>query len=290
MNLKEALGYARKVFVANNIEDSSLEAEILLRHVLNLSRAQFYLQLGRGLTTQQKQTFRELVQRRLTGEPTAYITGHREFFGYDFYVDRRVLIPRPESELLVEKAFNIADSRIIDTIADIGTGSGAIAVILAVRLPKAKVYATDISADALEVARLNAEKHGVLNRITFRHGDMLEPLPEPVDLIIANLPYVRKAEIPQTGPLSYEPRSALDGGDAGLDKITALCHQASGKLRPDGNLLLEIGQGQAEAVVSLLRRLFPSAQIEVTRDPGGIERVVSVRTVDNNQNTISKSV
>ena len=276
MTLKQALSQARGLLAASDIEDAALESELLLRHALKISRVQLYLDLSRELSPKQEETFWCLVKRRLNGEPTAYITGHREFYGFDFYVAPDVLVPRPESELLVEKALYLAHHRNISTIAEIGTGSGAIAISLALNLPQAKIYATDISAPALEVALFNCQKHGVANRICLLQGDMLDPLPEPVDLIVANLPYVREAELPPTGLASFEPMLALNGGPEGLEKIRQLCQQAGSKLRPQGCLLLEIGQGQGKTVTSSLCSLFPSARIEVAPDLSGIERVVGL--------------
>lgn len=276
MTWKEALVRASEILKQNRIEDATLESELLLRHTLKIDRVRLYVESERELTSEQETTFWQLVDRRLKGEPTAYITGHREFYGLDFDVSPAVLIPRPETELLVEKALALAKSRAVSTIADIGTGCGAIAISLAKHIPDVRIYATDISTEALRVARNNAEKHGVTGRITFLQGNLLEPLPEPVDLIIANLPYVRRSDITQKGPLSFEPRAALDGGEAGLDTIRELCRQVSGKLRPNGCLLLEIGQGQVKAVSDLLKSRFPAATIEVAPDLAGIERVVGL--------------
>ncbi len=274
MTLKQALNRAREILAASDVEEASLESELLLRHTLKISRVQLYQDLAHELNAEQEETFRKLVERRLTGEPTVYITGHREFYGLDFYVDPNVLIPRPESELLVEKALALARSRSISAIAEIGTGSGAVAISLALNLPQTKIYATDISAPALKIARFNCQKHGALDRIHFLQGDMLDPLPEPVDIIIGNLPYVKEQELP---PLtSFEPRLALNGGADGLERIRRLCRQAIGKLRPDGCLLIEIGQGQGKAVTAFLRGLFPTAEIGVSPDLSGIERVVSL--------------
>jgi len=273
VSLKQALSRARGILAEKNIEDAPLEGELLLRHVLGISRPQLYLDLDCKLSLEQEEAFRQLVKRRLSGEPAAYITGHREFYGLDFYVDPRVLIPRPESELLVEKTLSLAQEHPLSTIAEVGTGSGAIAISLALNLPEAKIYATDISAPALEVARRNCQKHGVIDRVYLLHGDMLESVPEPVDLIIANLPYVRESEL---AGMRFEPRLALDGGRDGIVKIRQLCRQLGGKLRPGGFLLLEMGQGQGEAVTTLLNTLFPSGEIEVMPDLSGIERVVSL--------------
>jgi len=276
VTLRQALTRAREILEASNVEDASLESEILLRHALKISQVQLYQDLNRELGTEQEETFWELVKRRLSGEPAAYITGHREFYGFDFYLDPNVLIPRPESELLVEKALQLAQHHPLATIAEIGTGCGAIAISLALNLPRAKIYATDISAPALKVARANCQKHGVISRVRLRLGNMLDPLPQPVDLILANLPYVKESELLAQFPVSSEPRLALNGGPDGLERIRQLCHQLNGKLRPRGSLLLEIGQGQEKAVTTFLSNLFPSAEIEVTPDLSGIDRVVSL--------------
>ena len=273
MTIKESMSRARQLLADNHIEDASLEGELLLRQALRLNRVQLYLALEDELDRQQEEDFRKLLERRLSGEPTAYIAGHREFYGFDFLVNPGVLIPRPESELLVEKTIALAQKHEAPVIADIGTGCGAIAISLALSLPRAKLYATDISPEALEVARLNSRRHGVADRILLLQGDMLEPLPEPVDLIAANLPYVKEPEMAADSP---EPALALDGGVNGLKKIWRLCHQAKGKLHPGGGLLMEVGQGQKAAVTALLARLYPPARIEVIPDLSGIDRMVSL--------------
>ena len=276
MTLQQALSHARKVLANHNIEDAPLEGELLLRHTLEINRVQLYLDINCELNPQQETTFWHLVERRLNGEPSAYITGHREFFGLDFYVNNHVLIPRPETELLVEKALNLAQSRHISTLAEVGTGCGAIAVSLALNLPPSTIYAIDISPTALKVAATNCQKHRVTDSIYLLHGDMLDPLPKPVDLIIANLPYIKNTDLHRVDSADYEPLLALDGGGDGLEKIRRLCHQLSSKLRPGGCLLLEIGQGQQKAVTTLLKSLFPLAKIEVTPDWSGIDRMVSL--------------
>lgn len=276
MNLKQALAYARVVLQDNYIEDPSLEGEILLRHVLGLTRARLFSQLEEELSAGQEKDLKQVLGRRLNGEPTAYITGHREFYGLDFIINRNVLIPRPESELLVEKAIALAGTRQIRRIEDVGTGSGAIAVSLAVNLPEVIVYATDISAAALEIARENCRKHRVEDRVLLLHGNMLEPLPGAVNLIVANLPYVRASDVPAQGAFSYEPPLALNGGKDGLESIRLFCRQAGKYLDKHGCILLEIGQGQAYNVGALLEEELPSAVIEIGRDLAGIERVVSL--------------
>jgi len=279
VTLKQALSRARGILAAGNIEDARLESELLIRHTLIISQVQLYLDLDRKLSPNQEQTFWQLIRRRLGGEPTAYITKHREFYGLDFYVSPDVLIPRPESELLVEMTLDLIQNRPVPTIAEIGTGCGAVAISLALKLPRAKIYATDISALALKVALFNCQRHGVVDRICLLHGDMLDPLPEPVDLVVANLPYVSELELPESA--NFEPLLALDGGSDGLEKIYQLCQQITDMLRPDGYLLLEIGQGQGKGVTTYLRSLFPKARIEVAPDLSGIDRVVSLRLTHN---------
>jgi len=161
-------------------------------------------------------------------------------------------------------------------VAEVGTGCGAIAISLALSLPQAKIYATDISAAALKVALSNCQRHGVVDSVCLLAGDMLAPLPEPVDLVVANFPYVRESELSRINTVGFEPRLALDGGSDGLEKIRQLCLQISDKLRPGGYLLLEIGKGQGKAVTIFLRTLFPSANIELAPDLSGIDRVVSL--------------
>ena len=277
MTAKQALSRAREMLAANNIEDPALESELLLRHVLKKSRVWLYLALKHELTPKDEQSFWHLIERRLKHEPTAYITGHREFYGLDFYVDPNVLIPRPESELLVEKALELAQKHVLSTIAEVGTGCGAIAISLALNLPQAKIYATDISAPALKVALANCQKHGVAGRICLLAGDMLDPLPEPADLIMANLPYVRESDLSRISTSNFEPPLALNGGPDGLAKIRQLSTQISDKLLPGGWLLLEIGQGQSSRVTAWLHSRFPSAEIEVIPDLSGIDRVLSLK-------------
>ena len=276
MTIKQALSRARETLVANNIEDSTLESELLLRHALKMNRVQLYLRLDCELSHEEDKKFWHLIKRRLNREPPAYIIGHREFYGLDFYVDSNVLIPRPESELLVEKTLELAQNQAVSTIAEVGTGCGAIAISLALNLPQVKIYATDISASALKVALFNCQKHEVADRICLLKGDMLDPLPEPVDLIVANLPYVSESELPQVNTLHFEPSLALNGGPDGLEKIRKLCTHVGDKLHLGGCLLLEIGKGQAKTVTTFLHSLLPSAKIELAPDLSGIERVVSL--------------
>jgi release factor glutamine methyltransferase len=256
-----------------------LEAEVLLGHVLGLTRAQIHAHLGRRLDAAELESYYELVERRRQHEPVAYIIGHKEFYGLDFCVDRRVLIPRPETELLVEKGLEIGQVASHPlTIADVGTGCGAMAISLAVNLPQAIIYALDVSFEALEVTALNCGRYRVEKHVHLLQGDLLSPLPEPVDLIVANLPYVSGAEweqLPRT-ITAYEPRSALDGGPDGLNAIRRLLAQVQSYLKPQATILLEIGAAQGAAVTNLAGRHFPAAIVEVAQDYAGLDRMVVV--------------
>ena len=276
MIVREALAGGRMILEEYEIEDAALEAEVLLREVLQKTRVDLFLELDSELSQEEYAAFRRLIRRRCVDEPTAYILGRREFYGRDFLVDNRVLVPRPETELLVEKAIEFAHEYDAPLLADVGTGCGVVAVTLALELPESTVYAADISGDALRVARKNCRKHNVSIRVHLLKGNLLEVLPQPVDIMTANLPYVCSSDLPRTGPSSAEPRLALDGGVDGLERIRQLCRQAGVKLRPTGHLLLEIGQGQVEAVTMLLRSLFPGARLNVLPDLSGIDRVVAL--------------
>lgn len=296
MIIKEALHQASKTLAAHPIEDAPLEAELLLMHILGIDRAKLYTRLGEELPADDAEALAQLVDRRLSHEPTAYIVGHREFFGHDFYVTPGVLIPRPESELLVEEALFelwersgrgkplgellLTDDKppTCEKIADVGTGSGAIAISLALILPMAKIYATDISAPALEIARVNCQRHGVQDRVYLLEGDLLEPLPGPVDIIVANLPYIGDEDWSELSAeiRMYEPTVALAGGRDGLDKMRQLLSTVNEKLRTGGLILLEIGPGQGQAAATLAQDLFPGARIGLARDLGGRERVLKV--------------
>lgn len=308
MTVKEARYQAAMTLATHAIGDAPLEAELLLMHVLGIDRTHLYMRLEDELLPGEEQALHHLLNRRLTREPLAYITGHREFFGYDFLVASGVLIPRQESELLVEEAIDFVKRHFLGfaeysrasnetsisrestdgnpstplqpernpVIAEIGTGSGAIAISLALRLPQAKVYATDISPPALEIAAINCKLHNV--RIHLLEGDLLDPLPQPADIIIANLPYVRDEEWRGLSPeiKKYEPAVALAGGRDGLDFIRQLLVNVPEKLRPGGIVLLEIGLAQAPELVLWTKDLFPEARIELARDLGGIVRVFKV--------------
>ena len=283
MNLAQALQQSAYVLSVNGIEDCHIEARILLGHAINLSPVQIYTRPEQTLSREEENKLQKLVGRRLQHEPTAYILKHREFYGIDFYVDSRVLIPRPETEVLVDAALEFARSRSSHItrpllVADIGTGCGAIAISLALNLPGSKVYATDISPSALDVARLNCEHHKVAEQVTLLPGNLLQPLPEPVDLIVANLPYIKNSELPNLSPeiAKFEPRMAIDGGDNGLDCIQQLLEQVKERINFGGCLLLEIGHNQEKDISRLIHSCFNRVNCEYIEDLNGIKRVVKI--------------
>jgi release factor glutamine methyltransferase len=262
-----------------------LDAAVLLGHVVGATRALLLAYPERPLPPDQADTYRTLIARRLAGEPVAYLAGHKEFFGLDFLTDARALIPRPETELLVEAAIVSVRARLargeVPVAADIGTGSGAIAVALAAHEPRlARVYATDLSPAALALAAANASRLGVADRVILLEGDLLAPLPEPVDLLLANLPYVapRDAAVLMPDVQRYEPSLALYGGDDGLGHLRRLFAAAPAALRPGATLVLEFGYDQRTPVEALARARFPHAAIRVLADYTGWDRTIVVDT------------
>lgn len=238
-----------------------------------------YAHLPEDLTAEQEILFSDSLRRRLERCPTPYITGVREFYGIEFYVAPGVLIPRPETELLVEESLRQlnarAESRRIPNFVDVGTGSGAIAISVAKNCAQARCFATDISVSALQIASLNAKRSRLAGRIEFLQGDLLDPVPVQPDVVAANLPYIATADWAALPPeiREHEPREALDGGADGLGQIHRLIESASARLPENGALLLEVGDGQAGDVLRTLAGAFSGWKRYVLRDLAGIERV-----------------
>ncbi len=277
MTIAEAIEEGTALLRASGSPSARLDAELLLAHALGVRRVDLYIRAERALTDGEEASYRVLLDRRARQEPVSYLLGRKEFFGLTLLVDRRVLAPRPETEVLVEKALEWAKGREGEVlrVADIGTGSGAIAIALALRLPRAHVYAVDISAEALEVARKNVARHEAGKRIELLLGDLCAPLPEPVDLLAANLPYTIWETLP-VGITAYEPRLALDGGPEGLDVYRRLLPRLPGCLRPGGAAFLEIGDGQEEGVLALVKEHLDEVEVQVWPDYSGLPRVVQV--------------
>ena len=277
---------------------------MLLAHVLGRDRAWLISHSKDDLTELERGSFAKLIRRRVQREPVAYLVGHKAFYGLDFGVTSATLIPRPETELLVETAIQLASAALTPlasleyssatgnlkspvsqkskySIVDVGTGSGCIAVTLAKMLPQAKTTAIDLSTQALAVAQQNAERIGVAHQIEFVQGDLLASLNEPVDMIVSNPPYVNPTDLeaPFTTPevYHYEPRLALDGGEAGLAVIEKLLGQAVDILKADGMLLVEIGATQGNVVKNLAQAKFPIATIDIKPDLAGLDRLLVVK-------------
>jgi len=265
------LRWTADFFRQHGIESHRLDAEVLLAHVLACKRVELYMAFDQPVAAVDRERFRELVRRRAKDRvPVAYLTGTREFWSQALRVTPDVLIPRPETETLVRVCAPLAPRR----VADVGTGSGCIAIALARVLPEAEVLALDVSPGALAIARENIEASGLAARISARRADLLEGESGPFDLIASNPPYVRRAELPKLLPeVQHEPRLALDGGEDGLDVIRRLIAQAPARLAPGGHLALEVGAGHAAEAADLARAAGADA-VSTHADLSGVERVV----------------
>ena len=272
-----ALLTARRRLARAGIRTAALDAEVLLAHVLSSTREGLLAHPERRLTSAQARRFSGLVSKRASRMPVAYLTGDKEFYGLGLRVTPRVLIPRPETELLVELAIDFLkahpDAR---RVIDLGTGSGAIAVAIGRRVPSVRLEASDINLSALRVAAANVRAHRLVSRVRLTKRDLLEGA-SPADLIIANLPYLSAVQRRRWQPeLSYEPAQALDGGRDGLDVIRRALLQARGVLKPAGALLLELDPSQAGRVERLARAHWPAAKITIHVDLSGRARALRV--------------
>lgn len=280
--IQQRVAAARQRFRDAGIGPAEAEhsARRLAEHVLGWDAARYFTSSNEAEPGTFAERYDALVVRRAAREPAAYITGRQEFWDLSFEVSPSVLIPRPETELIVETAIDHfgSDRQRPLAIADAGTGCGCLAVALAREFARASVVATDISAAALAVARRNAGRHGVADRIRFVHADMLDTLGD-FDLIVANPPYVRQGDRPALQPevRDYEPDVALFGGDSGFDLVVSIVEQAAVRLRPGGLLLFEFGYGQDDAVEELLARTPGITMVELRRDLQGIARTAVAR-------------
>lgn len=280
--LRAVIQQTHRTLDACHIPDARLEAEVMLMNVLRMQRHDLFAQQELELSPPQEQALAQIMERRLRREPLAYILQYKEFYGVNLLVNPNVLIPRPETEGLVEHALFMALMGMETpdlVIADIGTGTGAIAVNLALHLPAARIYALDNADNVLDVAAYNIRAHNVADRITLAKGDLLDPLPEPVDLILANLPYLPTDRIPTLAPeIRWEPAAALDGGPDGLDLIRRLLHQAQSpdKLKPHGIILLELDPEQIPPIRELAAQLFPNAQTSIEQDLTRRDRILII--------------
>jgi release factor glutamine methyltransferase len=258
-----------------------LDAQMILAHILQVERSWLFAHHEHALSAAETDAFTSLINRRMQHEPVAYLVGHKEFYGLDFVVDRRVLIPRPETELLVDSVIDHVTMREEQpvSVVDVGTGSGAIALAIAANCPNAYLFAIDLSLDALAIAQQNVRHLDVRNQVTLLQGDLLKPLPTKVDMIVANLPYITNSDYQHlmADVRDYEPQLALEAGPQGLDAIARLLEQAPHHLQDHGLIFLEIGHDQGEAVVHLARTCFPQAlSIRLRQDYHGHDRLVMI--------------
>ena len=281
MTLVERVSEAARELAAAGIDarDAAFDAEVLARCALGWDRATYLARWREPAPPGFGNRYEPLVARRYRREPVARITGQREFWGLDLEVAPAVLVPRPESELLVETALaRLGDRTAAWVLADVGTGSGCLAIALARELPRARVAATDVSPDALVVARRNASRHGTSDRVTFHHADLLDGLPGPFDLIVSNPPYVPDAVIATLAPevRDHEPAAALRGGPDGLDTVRRLVDAAAERLPPGGRLIVEVGAGQSGGAAGIARRAGLQVA-DVRPDLQGVPRAVEMR-------------
>lgn len=289
MTVLEVIQRSSDFLARKGVDSPRLQIELLLAHLLQMPRMKLYLNFDRVLAEPELETLRGLVRRRSEREPLQHILGSTSFCGYEMAVNRDVLIPRPETELLAELACRLLPSPSTSTstsapaVLDFGTGTGCMAIVIAARSPAAEVHALDVSERALEVARRNAERHGLAGRIRFHHGDGFGALPGDLrfDLVVSNPPYIARAEIETLEPevRDHDPRLALDGGADGLDFYRRLASEAGRWLRPEGRLGLELGDGQRPAVAGLLEQAGWEV-LQVEKDYAGKERILIARRVD----------
>ncbi len=278
--IRDVLEWATQDFSARGIESARLDAELLVANALGIERIGLYLDLNRPLQEEERSAIRPLLMRRREREPVAYILGRRDFYGRRFEVTPDVLIPRPDTETLVEHALAQIPSDAPFRVLDVGTGSGAIAVTLAAERPAAMITATDISEAALEVAKRNAVAHGVAERIVFEHVDLLS-IAEPYDVIVSNPPYIASAELAELEDevRVHEPKTALEAGEDGLDVVRRLLDTAKPATDVGAHMLVEIGAGQAPLVADLAAQTGGWHRVGVYPDLNRIERVVHLRRI-----------
>jgi len=299
--IKETLSWAEEYLQSHGVPNCKTEAEYLLSHLLNCKRSGLYLKHDKSVAIDEFQRFMGWLNKRIAREPSQYIIGEQEFWGLEFKVTRDVLIPRPETEILVEEAvktvrsqesevrsqntkIHYSELRTPDSklILDLCTGSGCIAVSLAKEIPDSQIYVVDISESALDVARENAERHSVVDKITFIQGNLFAPLRGlslKVDLIVSNPPYVSRDMMKDLQPeiRDYEPEIAVYAGDDGLDFYRRIISESPAYLTQGGHLILEIGYGQAEEIKKLIEQSNAFADISITKDFAGIDRVIKAQ-------------
>ena len=296
MDINSILRKSSKELTKAGVATASLDARVLLEDVIKKDSSAIFSHPEMPLTNSQYSRYRSLIRRRKAGEPVAYLVGHKEFYGYDFYLNKNVLIPRPETELVVENALHFLEYRIKNgelsnkselNIIDIGTGSGCIIISLSKEIPKLeienwklkiKLCASDVSRKALYVARKNAKLHQVNKDIKFYNSDLFsnKQMPKKYDIIIANLPYVPTSYKPQAKSLSYEPKEAIFAGDNGTHIIKIFLDQAKDRINKDGLILIEVDHRNAKELYNWTKKIYPKAKIELLKDLAVLDRVIRI--------------
>lgn len=278
MNIEEILKKEINNLKQNNIENSTLKVKILLANILNVKKEYLLIHSEEEVKQEDKIKYENNINELIKGKPLQYITNKQEFMGLNFYVDENVLIPQPDTEILVEKAIEIVETTQKNKILDMCTGSGCIAISLAKNINNAQIIATDISNNALNVANKNAINHNVENKIKFINSDMFNNIEEKFDIIVSNPPYIETVKINKLEiEVQNEPHLALDGGIDGLKFYKIIANNAFKYLNENGYLLLEIGYNQQESVTQLLQDTGKYKNIETIKDLGGNYRVVIAR-------------
>ena len=278
MNIEEILKKEINNLKQNNIENSTLKVKILLANILNVKKEYLLIHSEEEVKQEDKIKYENNINELIKGKPLQYITNKQEFMGLNFYVDENVLIPQPDTEILVEKAIEIAETTQKNKILDMCTGSGCIAISLAKNINNAQIIATDISNNALNVANKNAINHNVENKIKFINSDMFNNIEEKFDIIVSNPPYIETVTINKLEiEVQNEPHLALDGGIDGLKFYKIIANNAFKYLNENGYLILEIGYNQQESVTQLLQDTGKYKNIETIKDLGGNYRVVIAR-------------
>ena len=286
--IRSVLAEATSKLVTHGVDTAHLDAETLLAHALTLTRAQLLARLSSSISLVEQEAFQHLLARRLRREPLAYITGKREFWSREFAVTPEVLIPRPETELLIETVLRLVAQSHTNSlqppmrVLDIGTGSGCIAITLAKELPTVELWAVDLSSAALTIALANARHHGVEQRINFLQGDLFSAIPEDsrFDVVVSNPPYIARDELTALQPevRDWEPQAALDGGNDGLAFYRRLVNDSPKHLRPSGWLIMELGAGQCSIVMRLIQAQSNFRESFCVQDYAGFNRVIAARS------------
>ena len=275
MKIEEVLKEGKRILNENDIEDANLIARILLEFILDMDRSEIIIKQEQEVEKENEEKYKNLIEKIVQGIPLQYITNNQEFMKLNFYVDENVLIPQPDTEILVEEVIKIAKKEAKEKILDICTGSGCIGISLAKAMQNAKITMSDISKNAIEIAKKNSKENNVLERTKFIESDMFENIKEKFDIIVSNPPYIETDVIRTLSrEVQNEPKLALDGGEDGLKFYRILIKEASNYLKNDGYLCMEIGYDQKEKVIELARKEEVFSKIDIVKDLSGNDRVI----------------